>query len=153
MLLHAQTWHTCCGIAIKRTLYLPKGKAIIHSPHPGTFTWIDRKLKLINCAIHSGEKLVKVTRSCLMLKLVLMSSQLQRCVLVVSAACQRSCQTHTWYHTPANAAAKWPHRWSQLLTRKRSRQVKILASKLKALKGKWHAEYKCRARPIPPAGF
>lgn len=71
-----------------------------------------------------------------MLMLALMSSQLLRCTLVVSAACQRSCQTRSWSRTPANAAAKWPHRWSQLLTRKSGRQVKILASKLKALKGK-----------------
>lgn len=52
-------------------------------------------------------------------------------------------------HTRANAAAKWPHRWSQLLTTEHNRQVDFLASKPKVLKGKRHAEYKCRARHIP----
>lgn len=68
-----------------------------------------------------------------MLMLALMSSQ--PC-LVASAAGWRSCQAHTWCRTAANAAAKWPHRWSQLFTSRRNEEVEILASELKTLKGK-----------------
>lgn len=89
----------------------------------------------MNCALRSGAILVKVRGSYSMLMLALMSSQLQPC-LVASAAGRRSCQAHTWCRTAANAAAKWPHRWSQLFTSRRNEEVEILASELKTLKGK-----------------
>lgn len=109
-----------------------KDKTSLYLSHPDTFPWLAMKWELMNCALRSGAILVKVRRSYSMLMLALMSSQL----LVASAACWRSCQAHTWCHTAANAAAKWPHRWSQLFTSKRNREVEILASELKTLKGK-----------------
>lgn len=138
------------GVDIKRTLQGLKNKwpaAFLESlqrppkrlnklllSRPDTFPWVAMKWELMNCALRSGTIPVKV-RSYSMLMLALMPSQLQHC-LVASAACWRSCQAHTWCRTAANAAAKWPHRWSQLLTSKRNGEVEILASKLKTLKGK-----------------
>lgn len=112
-----------------------KDKTSFYLSHPNTFPWVAMKWELMNCALRSGAIPVRVRRSSSMLMLALTSSQLQR-RLVVSAACRRPCQAHTWCHTAANAAAKWPHRWSQLSTSKRIGEVGILASELKALKGK-----------------
>lgn len=74
---------------------------------------------------------VKVRRSSSMLTLALMSSQPQRCRCVGARAKRTLGATRR-----ANAAAKWPHRWSQLFTSERDGGVGILASELKTLKGK-----------------
>lgn len=44
-------------------------------------------------------------------------------------------RSHTHGTRRANAAAKWPHRWSQLLTSEHNRQADFSASKPKGAKG------------------